>query len=122
MPYNYEESIKQDIRDYISQNYTTFELVVKLQNKRYFQHTLTDRLWSEDSVTGNGSGSYTFNSYLAEQYVKDNLSLCVEAMSGFSCIDSLGKKLENEEYEYLDITIRCYLLARCVREVIEELE
>lgn len=121
MTYNYEESIKEDIRDYISQNYTDFQLAVKLQNKSYFTHTLTDRLWSEDSVTGNGSGSYTFNRYVAKQYVQSNLELCVEALSGFSELEKLGDKIANEEYEYLDVTIRCYLLSRCVREVIEEL-
>lgn len=30
-----------------------------------------DELWIDDSVTGNGSGSYTFNSYKAEENVKD---------------------------------------------------
>lgn len=121
MTYNYEESIKEDIRDYISQNYSTFGLAVNLQSRSYFCYALTDHLWSEDSVTGNGSGSYTFNRYLAKQYVQSNLELCVEAMSFFSELDKLGEKIANEEYEYLDVTIRLYLLPRCVREVIEEL-
>lgn len=121
MTYNYEESIKDDIRDFIEENYTPDEVAEKLQDRSCFQHTLTDRLWSEDSVTGNGSGSYTFNRYLAKQYVESNLALCVEAMSGFSELDKLGEKLANEEYEYFDVTIRLHLLARCVREVIEEL-
>jgi predicted transglutaminase-like protease len=59
---------------------------------------------------------------MAQEYIKDNLFLVCEAMEEFGCIDKLAEKLSNEEYEYLDVTIRCYLLYQAVAAVLDEME
>lgn len=81
---------------------------------------LYDDLWTEDNVTGNGSGSYTFNRCEAKEYVTDNMDLCIEALKEF-CIDSetIAEKFLCEDWEYFDVTIRCYLLGECLSEVLE---
>ncbi len=81
---------------------------------------LYDDLWIEDNVTGNGSGSYTFDNYKAKEYVTDNIELCAEALREF-CVDAetIADKFLYEEWEYFDVTIRCYLLGEVLGEVLE---
>ena len=47
--YNYYESIKEDVEEYL-----------KGTDERNYD-VLYDEMFIADSVTGNGSGSYTFN-------------------------------------------------------------
>ena len=120
---NYMEQMKEDIRNYIKEN----GIVVTSENVEEMQEKLYDDLWTEDSVTGNGSGSYTFNSYKAKEYVVDNMELVQEMVSEF-CIDSktVAEKFLNEDWEYFDVSIRCYLLGQAISEtindIIEEIE
>ena len=120
---NYLEQMKEDIRNYIEEN----GIVVTSENVEEMQEKLYDDLWTEDSVTGNGSGSYTFNSYKAKEYVVDNMELVQEMVSEF-CIDSniVAEKFLNEDWEYFDVSIRCYLLGQAIddtlNEIIEEVE
>lgn len=57
MKYNYLQAVKEDVKNYIEEN----EIKVNSSNREEVEQTLNDDLWAEDSVTGNGSGSYTFN-------------------------------------------------------------
>ena len=62
MTYNYLDAVKADVLDYINEEIDLTEwagLRDKLENH------LNDELFVTDSVTGNGSGSYTFSSYKA---------------------------------------------------------
>ena len=120
--YNYYAAIKEDIKEYILDNYTKEELKEALKERDELEEKLNDELWTVDSVTGNASGSYTFNRWVAEQYVKDNLELMCSAMQEFGCDELISEKLINKEYEYLDVTIRCYLLNESIYAVLNELE
>lgn len=55
--YNYLEAMKQDVKEYIEENINATDYEIKEDLEEY----LNDTLWTEDSVTGNASGSYTFN-------------------------------------------------------------
>lgn len=116
MNYNYLEAMKEDIRNYIEEN----DIDV---NEQDIEETLNDDLWIEDSVTGNGSGSYTFNSYKAKENLEGNEDLVREMCKEF-CIDAetIADKFLNEDYEYFDVSIRCYLLGQAIAEVLEELK
>ena len=120
--YNYFEEMKKDIESYLHENYTKEEIIEKLQDKNDFIDELNDDLFCHDSITGNASGSYTFNSYVAREYVTANTELLKDALECF-CVDSetITDKFLNDEYEYFDVTIRCYILSGCVYEVIDEL-
>jgi hypothetical protein len=87
------------------------------------EQSLNDDLWTADSVTGNASGSYTFNRYQAREYVMDNIELLYEACEEFGTnTETVGEKFFNEEFEWMDVTIRCYLLAQAISEALEEVE
>lgn len=123
MNYNYFEAIREDVREYIEENYTAEEIRENLKNREEWEEQLNDDLWIEDHVTGNGSGSYTFSTATAEEYVKDNLSLCIEAMITFGYeAKTFGEKVYEEEWEYLDVTIRCYLLNGAISDTLNDLK
>ena len=113
--YDYREAIKNDIMDYIDDNidFRDFEDLDELVEQ------LNDDLFIEDSVTGNASGSYTFNAYEVEENISHNLDLLGEALEEFGCG---ADYLINHGAEACDVTIRCYLLSECIAEVIEEIE
>ena len=115
--YDYIKAMKEDIREYLNDNYTEAELAEALEDREEFETVLNDDLWIVDSVTGNASGSYYCNAWRAEEAVCHNLELLSEAMREFCCdVDALGKGAE-----WCDVTIRCYLLGQAISEVIAEL-
>ena len=65
-------------------------------------------------LQGNGSGSYTFNAWRAEEYLCHNWDLMQEAMSELGVTKLGGAKA-------MDVTIRCYLLSECISKVVEEM-
>lgn len=114
--YNYYEAVKNDVMEYI--NYE-IDLNEWKGNREGLEEKLNDDLWTVDSVTGNGSGSYTFNAWEAEENLCHNLDLLEEALDEFG--SDKGYLLE-EGAEAADVTIRCYLLAPTIAEVLDELE
>ncbi len=77
--YDYREAVKNDVLDYIRNeiDFTEFEDMEDLET------FLNDELWTDDSVTGNASGSYTFNTWEAEENICHNLDLLEEALREF---------------------------------------
>lgn len=116
MEYNYFEAIKEDVEDYLQDNISEYDT----SDFDDFKETLYNDLWMEDSVTGNTSGSYTFNREEAKGYVGDNLDLMVKAFKEFGDTSRLLDCLENFDFEAIDVTIRCYLLGQAIDEVLDE--
>ena len=112
--YNYLENIKADVKEYIDN-----EINLKdFSDREELEEKLNDTLWTEDSVTGNASGSYYCNSWKAEEALAHNWDLLAEAMNEFCCeVDLLEKGAE-----WADVTIRCYLLGQAIGEVLDEME
>lgn len=118
MFYDYKEAIQDDIRSYLADNDWRFAGY----SRDELEEKLNDELWIEDSVTGNGSGSYTFSTYDAQQYVEaDGKGYFEEAASEY-CISAEEVAEHLFDYEYIDVTIRCYLLGECISEVLDEME
>ena len=116
--YNYLEAMVEDIKDYIRDNFAEWEIADKLADRDEWEEELNDDLWTVDSVTGNASGSYTFNAYRAEEYLCHNLDLLADAAEEFGIsIDVL-----RDGAEACDVTIRCYLLNQAIREALNEIE
>ena len=86
MKYNYYEEMKKDVKNYIKENKDY------INNDLDFNY-LYDLMFLSDSVTGNTSGSYTYNTDKAKEYVIDNLDLLKIACEEFGCSDILGEKL-----------------------------
>ena len=73
-------------------------------------------------MTGNASGSYTFNSFKAKEYVTDNMDLVLDMTSEFGIeAETIAEHFLNEDWEWFDVSIRCYLLGECISEALEEL-
>lgn len=69
--YDYMAAVKADVLDYIKGN----EIEVNAENREEVEEQLNTDCWTCDSVTGNGSGYYTFNPREAEEYICHNLDL-----------------------------------------------
>lgn len=125
MTYNYYNEMKRDILDRLinEEDITRAELLDGLKNDPdELKNKLADDLWICDSVTGNASGSYTFNSWTAREYVLDNMDLCGEMIQEF-CIEAetIGQHFINEDWEWFDVSVRCYILPGVISEVIDDL-
>lgn len=80
MSYNYMDAMTEDIRDYITESINREDYT---EDRDGLEEYLNDTLWTEDSVTGNASGSYTFNGETSKEYVLDNTDLLKEAYTEF---------------------------------------
>ena len=118
--YNYQENMKADIREAIARD---CDLEVYRGRRDDLEEELNDKLWLDDNVTGNGSGSYTFNSIEAKEYVIDNLDLLAEMATEYGLDDkTIAEHFLSEDWEYFDVSIRCYLLGQVTHEVLDEME
>lgn len=86
--YNYRLNIKADILQYIADEIDPAEYADADALAEY----LNDELWINDAVTGNASGSYTFNRWRASQYVVDNMDLLADCMNEYGyTAEDVGK-------------------------------
>lgn len=117
--YNYREAVTADIIDYIRDNITTADFT----DREDFTEWLHDDLWTADNVTGNASGSYTFNSYKAKEYIFSDPDTVAEALREF-CVEAeaIAEHFLNTDWEYFDVTTRCYLLGECIESALDFLD
>lgn len=117
--YDYREEMANDISAYIEERYSAEEIAEKLAYERDDWETeLYDDMMVADSVTGNASGSYTCNTWRAEEYICHNLDLLGEAIEEFGSDYDVLK----DGAEACDVIIRCYLLSEVLNEVLDEME
>ena len=129
MVYDYREAMKVDILNAIKEREAWTCKTVKEDFKDIDEafERLYDDLWVDDSVTGNASGSYTFNTYKAEENLCHNWDLIEEAMWEFAYCTIEGKNVSlalnpfEKGAEWCDCIIRCYLLAEVLRDVLEKI-
>ena len=105
---DYIEQVEQDAREYLE------------DNADYISHdpdNAIDELWTADSVTGNGSGSYTFNTAKAWKNVTgDDWSECLLFDEDFigaleEMSETIGQLFEQGP-EAVDVTARVLALYR----------
>lgn len=113
MLYNYHIAVKDDIREYIKENYGAVTEKMRAE--------IFDTVLGEDSVTGNASGSYTMNRAIAKEYVIENIDLLNRAVDeyGFDKKD-IGEQFLSEEWEQLDVLIRLYLVGEYFDDIFSE--
>lgn len=107
--YDYLSAVESDVREYIENN-VNFHDYSDLDEMK---EDLNEKLFVEDSVTGNASGSYTFNAWKAEEYLCHNLDLLAEANEEFGG----SSDILSDGAEMCDVTIRCYLLGKAIENV-----
>lgn len=118
MKYNYFEAVKADVNEYIR---TEIDFQEWKENREALEEKLNEDLWIEDSVTGNASGSYTFNTWKAEENLAHNWDE-VETVANEWGIEATISDGYEHGAEWWDVTIRCYYLAQSISEVLDEYE
>ena len=113
--YDYYKSVKEDIKQRLN-DWFDFKNIEDYSDIDEVINAVHDDFFNDDSITGNGSGSYTFSSWKAEENLCHNMDLLKEAL------DELGGELNDyiDSAEACDITIRCYVLGQLVGEVVKE--
>lgn len=115
---NYFEQVKEDVKIWCEDNEWKIDAGADLDE---LAEELNEALWCEDSVTGNGSGSYTFDREEAKENVLNDMETVSEALKEF-CVpaEEIGKRFLAEDWEFLDVTARCYVLNQAIWELLEE--
>ena len=113
--YNYLEAVTNDAKAAILENMDMWEW----HNREELEENANDWLWAADEVTGNGSGSYTFSTWQAEENLCHNMDELEDACDEFG--QDIGEAVK-QGAEYCDVTIRCYLLGQAISAAIDELE
>lgn len=118
--YDYNYEMRQDVRTAIDEGYSLDEWRGRRDE---LEEKLNEDLWIDDGVTGNASGSYYCNSYKAMQAVMDNMELLQEALDEFGAdYADIGRRFMAGDWEYFDVSIRCYLLSSVVADVLDDIE
>ena len=115
--YDYYSAVAEDVEDYVRANidFADYDTIDELE-----EH-LNDVLWTEDSVTGNGSGSYTFDRNKAKEYVLENTDAVAMMADAFDVADAdIGEHFRNNDWEWFDVCIRCYYLGQAIDYVLDE--
>ena len=110
---DYREKVKEDLLDFAREclEYDPDSTV----------EYIMDQAWTADSVTGNGSGSYTFYTWEAQQLLADliwdNELLDMFKEHGYDRVPM------EDGAEAIDVSIRCFLLSEFendVQELVDE--
>lgn len=112
--YDYLETVTDDVKEYIQDNID----LSQYSDRDELEEALNDELWTADSVTGNASGSYTCNTWEAEENLAHNWDLLEEALQEFGSDESPISK----GAEWCDVTIRCYLLSQAIAAALDDME
>lgn len=119
--YNYYEEVKESVINYIEENKEL--LLDTFEDRDELEQFLNNELFTSDSVTGNASGSFTFNRWTAQEYVTENIDLLKEACEELGTdAETVGNWFLSEEWETMDVAIRCYVLGSAISDALEEIE
>lgn len=117
--YDYHQAVLEDVIEVIWQE----EPWKECNDRDELSDKLNDELWLYDSVTGNGSGSYTFSRAKAEECVRGNNDLIREMVEEFG-IDraDMADRFMDGDWEWFDVSIRCYLLSWAIQYALDLLQ
>lgn len=113
--YDYLDAVTADAKAAILEHINEWYF----EDRDELEEIANDRLWVDDCVTGNASGSYYCNAWRAEEAICHNLDLLEEAATDFG--QDVGELVSNGA-ESTDVAIRCYLLGSAISADIDELE
>lgn len=113
--YNYLEAVTNDAKQAILENLNDWNFA----DREELEEIANNNLWVDDSVTGNASGSYTFNTWQSEENLCHNMDELEEACNEFG--QDIGEAVK-QGAEYCDVTIRCHLLSQAISAALDELE
>lgn len=112
--YNYLEQVTSDAKEAILERMDEWDF----SDRDELEQVANDTLWTDDSVTGNASGSYYCNAWKAEKALCHNWDLLADAIEDFGG----DTDILQQGAEACDVTIRCYLLGQSIAAALDELE
>lgn len=117
--YNYLEAVTADVIDFIRDEVNASDY----ENREALSEFLYDELFCCDSITGNASGSYTFNAYKAKEFIFADPDTVSEALREF-CVDAetIAEKFLSQNWEYFDVTARCYVLGQAIENALDSVK
>lgn len=118
--YKYYEAMMEDVKEMI-RTYDACGGFYEIDSIDELADWIQETAWDDDSVTGNASGSYTFSTSEAKKNVLDNLDLLKEMAEAFGETEKIGEHFLNGDWEYFDVSIRCYLLGEVAWTVATEM-
>lgn len=118
--YDYRSNMEQDIQQWIEDTKESVKIAFDRfdNDKDAIAEWMNEELREDDAVTGNGSGSYTFNTWKAEENLCHNMDLLSEACSQFG--GDMATWIEKGA-AYCDVSIRCYLLGETIPQVLDDI-
>lgn len=96
--YDYREAMTEDVKEWIKEN---VDLTEWAEDREGLEQQLNDDLWTEDSITGNASGSYYCNSYNAEESIAHKPLSC---SSSLKCLLNSITRTRSEANKDLSFT------------------
>ena len=112
MYYDYYEEVKNDVLDYIENNIDLDEF----ENREDLYEHLYDELFVEDSVTGNGSGSYTMSN-LYNRHRFEDVSDIYKAIDRLSDVLTLINGVSSELRVAIDRWYDGYYFSRVLSQL-----
>ena len=120
--YGYKWAVRKDLIDAMNEPINHTEIVGMEEEE--LREYLNDKFFVDDSVTGNASGSYTCNRYQAKENVlgdEHSFEYLADAEAeGFITEEQLGHWILEQNWEAIDVTIRCYLLPQVIDDLINK--
>lgn len=107
------DEVRNDLKEYIQDRWSESEI------KDLDRDEVYDEAFTEDRVTGNGSGSYFFNAWKAKESIFNmDEDLLKETISEFD----IDMSKHWGDWEYLDVSVRCYALGKIdIDELLDEI-
>ena len=120
---DYRTEVRESIEQYL-EDHEQFINMADFDSTEDFETWLYDELFVSDEVTGNASGSFTFNSYEAKEKVFADMQTVTDALKEFCCGQSeeVADAFLNEKWEFLDVTARCYVLGEVIADFVRDNE
>lgn len=115
--YNYYEAVKEDVLNYIKK-----EVDMNGMDLDELKERLYEDLINNASVTGNENGSYTLCRSEAQKYVEENKDLVREMCDEFGDHQRIANWWLTDDYESIDVSLRCYVLGNAIEMAVKELE
>jgi len=120
----YVELVKKSLED---NKETILELLkekeVDLYDEQEVSDTIVENFTYSDEITGNGSGSFTFNTNEAKNIVSENIDDIVTILNelDYNVNEKVGEAFIEGGWEELDVIARSFVLSQSATEFAEEL-
>jgi len=120
----YVELVKKSLED---NKETILELLkekeVDLHDEQEVSDTIVENFTNSDEITGNGSGSFTFNTNEAKDIVSENIDDVVTILNelGYNANEKVGEAFIEGRWEELDVMARSFVLSQSATEFANEL-